>query len=202
MKKIIALMALALTFTACNTNEEPTNTKEEVITEAPSEKPEAVEEVNTEEENTKEEPTTKKDFEPQKIQEGPGQTQSENYIVLENENLAYIQTGDAFLVESELNQGSLNLVIPMKFVNKAVDQPIKPFLEFNLATKAIQMGKDVNYDCTMANYTNQEYKNDSSTSVNKGGEIDFCLMYNLKDPDLGLTIFEKSKGNLLVEFIK
>lgn len=202
MKKTILLMALALALTACSTNEESASTKEEVATEAPTKQSEVVEEVNTEEENNNEEPTTKKDFEPQQIQEGPGQTQADKYIVLENENLAYIQTGDAFLVESELNQGSLNLIIPMKFVNKSVDQPIKPFLEFNLATKAIQMGKDVNYDCIMANYTNEEYKNDSSTSVNKGGEIDFYLMYSLKDPNLGLTVFEKNKGNLLAEFIR
>ena len=202
MKKLMTIMALALVLTACSDNEYTTDTKEETVAEAPTEQPEVVEEVKTEDKNTEEEPISKKDVEPQQIQEGPGQTQSEKYIIMENENLSYIQTGDAFLVESEINKDSLNLVVPMKFTNKSVDQPIKPYQEFSLATKAIQVGKDVNYDCYMATYSNEEYKEDLSVSVNKGGETDFYLMYQLKDPTLGLSIFEKSKGNLLAEFVR
>ncbi|WP_311482201.1 hypothetical protein [uncultured Anaerococcus sp.] len=202
MKKLITLMALVLVLTACSDNEDKASTKEETVAEAPTEQPEVVKEVKTEDKNTEEEPISKKDVEPQQIQDEPGQTQSEKYIIMENENLSYIQTGDAFLVESEINKDSLNLVVPMKFTNKSVDQPIKPYQEFSLATKAIQTGKDVNYDCYMATYSNEEYKEDLGVSVNKGGETDFYLMYQLKDPTLGLSIFEKSKGNLLAEFVR
>lgn len=204
MKKIIALIALALTLTACGEDTGEAETKEDVVVEEPTEQPEVeeVEEVNTEEDSIEEETISKKSIEPQQIQEGPGQTQSEKYIIMENDNLSYTQTGDAFLVESEINKGSLNLVIPMKFTNKSVDQPIKPINEFNLATKGIQMSDDVNYDVYTSTYTNDEYKEDLSVSVNKGGEIDFYLMYQLKDPDLGLSIFEKNQGNLLAEFVK
>lgn len=206
MKKIITLMAIALTLTACSGNEDAAETKEEKIVEAQTEQPteqsEVVEEPKKEEISAEEESTSKKDVEPQQIQDEPGQTQSEKYIVMENENLSYIQTGDAFLVESELNKDSLNLVIPMKFKNKSVDQPLKPYQQFSLSTKAIQMGKDVNYDCHMTTYSNDEYKEDLSVSVNKDGETDFYLMYQLKDSNLGLSIFEKSQGNLLAEFVR
>ena len=205
MKKSILLLALAMVLTACGDDTEQAETKEEVVVEEPTEQAEVVEEVKEEPEEkveVAEETTTKKDIEPQQIQEGPGQTQSDKYIIMENDNLSYIQTGDAFLVESELNKDSLNLVIPMKFTNKSVDQPIKPYNEFSLATKAIQMGKDVNYDCYMTTYSNDEYKEDLGLSVNKGGETDFYLMYQLKDSELGLSIFEKTQGNLLAEFVK
>lgn len=185
--------------------------------EKPAEEPKAVEETQTEtkkeakpeeKEEVKEEASTEEaqtdiiTVPQQQIQDGPGETQKDKFLVLENDNLAYIQTGDAFIHTSNVLEDTTVLVIPMKFINKSVDQPLKPFKEFDVATKAIQYGEDVNYDSFMALYCDDDYNVDIDVSVNKGGESEFYLMYTLKDPELGLSIIEKSQNKLIAEFTK
>ncbi|MDD7463411.1 MAG: hypothetical protein SOW41_06175 [Anaerococcus sp.] len=180
--------------------------------EKPVEEPKSVEETQTE---VKEEAKPEEKEEPvkeesqsdiitapqQQIQDGPGETQKDKFLVLENDNLAYIQTGDAFIHTSNVLEDTTVLVIPMKFINKSVDQPLKPFDEFRIATKAIQYGEDVNYDSFVTLYCDDDYNVDIDVSVNKGGESEFYLMYTLKDPELGLSIIEKSQNKLIAEFI-
>lgn len=173
--------------------------------EKPTEEPKAVEEAQTE---VKEEPATEEaqtdiiTVPQQQIQDGPGETQKDKFLVLENDNLAYIQTGDAFIHTSNVLEDTTVLVIPMKFINKSVDQPLKPFDEFKIATKAIQYGEGVNYDSFVTLYCDDDYNVDIDVSVNKGGESEFYLMYTLKDPELGLSIIEKSQNKLIAEFTK
>lgn len=176
--------------------------------EKPAEEPKAVEETQTEvKEEVNEEPVKEESqsdiitVPQQQIQDGPGETQKDKFLVLENDNLAYIQTGDAFIHTSNVLEDTTVLVIPMKFVNKSVDQPLKPFDEFKIATKAIQYGEDVNYDSFATLYCDDDYNVDIDVSVNKGGESEFYLMYTLKDPELGLSIIEKSQNKLIAEFI-
>ncbi len=199
LKKVL-ICALSISLLAACGNQE--------AEEKPAEEPTAVEETQTEvkeevkDESVKEESQSDIITVPQQqIQDGPGETQKDKFLVLENDNLAYIQTGDAFIHTSNVLEDTTVLVIPMKFINKSVDQPLKPSNEFNMATKAIQYGKDVNYDSMMVFYCDDNYNVDIDVSVNKGGESDFYLMYNLKDPELGLSIIEKSQNKLLAEFI-
>lgn len=177
--------------------------------EKPVEEPKAVEETQTEvKEEVNEDPVKEESqsdiiaVPQQQIQDGPGETQKDKFLVLENDNLAYIQTGDAFIHTSNVLEDTTVLVIPMKFINKSVDQPLKPFDEFKIATKAIQYGEGVNYDSFVTLYCDDDYNVDIDVSVNKGGESEFYLMYTLKDPELGLSIIEKSQNKLIAEFTK
>lgn len=136
----------------------------------------------------------------QVIQQQPGENQKEHYVLLQNGAVQYQQTGDAFLVDSEIHKGSKVLVIPFKFKNITSDVPLKPSEPMMILTNAIQKGDNVNYDIYISTYANRDYKNDSSISVNAGGEVDYYLMYELKDPTLGLQIIDKKSGTVVAEF--
>ena len=136
----------------------------------------------------------------QVIQQQPGENQKEHYVLLQNGAIQYQQTGDAFLVDSEIHKGSKVLVIPFKFKNITSDVPLKPSEPMMILTNAIQKGDNVNYDIYLSTYANRDYKNDSSISVNAGGEVDYYLMYELKDPTLGLQIIDKKSGTVVAEF--
>lgn len=136
----------------------------------------------------------------QVIQQQPGENQKEHYVLLQNGAIQYQQTGDAFLVDSEIHKGSKVLVIPFKFKNITSDVPLKPSEPMMVLTNAIQKGDNVNYDIYISTYANRDYKNDSSISVNAGGEVDYYLMYELKDPTLGLQIIDKKSGTVVAEF--
>lgn len=136
----------------------------------------------------------------QVIQQSPGETQKENYITLQNSAIQYHQTGDAFLLDSEINDGTKVLVIPCKFTNKDSDTPINPEDPMMVLTKAIQEDGDVNHEIFLTVGASNDYKNDLNITVNKGGEIDYTLFYELKNPSLGLKIIDKKSGTVVAEF--
>lgn len=136
----------------------------------------------------------------QVIQQSPGETQKENYITLQNSAIQYQQTGDAFLLDSEINDGTKVLAIPCKFTNKDSDTPINPEDPMMVLTKAIQEDGGVNHEIFLTVGASNDYKNDLNTTVNKGGEIDYTLFYELKNPSLGLKIIDKKSGTVVAEF--
>lgn len=136
----------------------------------------------------------------QVIQQSPGETQKENYITLQNSAIQYQQTGDAFLLDSEINEGTKVLAIPCKFTNKDSDTPINPEDPMMVLTKAIQEDGGVNHEIFLTVGASNDYKNDLNTTVNKGGEIDYTLFYELKNPSLGLKIIDKKSGTVVAEF--
>lgn len=173
-----------------NANKDQNQGKEKTIMDNPSNKAKIL--PQSEEEKSK--------LPIQVIQQQPGENQKEHYVLLKNGAIQYQQTGDAFLVDSEIHKGSKVLVIPFKFKNITSDVPLKPSEPMMILTNAIQKGDNVNYDIYISTYANRDYKNDSSISVNAGGEVDYYLMYELKDPTLGLQIIDKKSGSVVAEF--
>ncbi|WP_270595882.1 hypothetical protein [Anaerococcus vaginalis] len=173
-----------------NANKEQKQGKEKTIMDNPSNKAKIL--PQSEEEKSK--------LPIQVIQQQPGENQKEHYVLLQNGAVQYQQTGDAFLVDSEIHKGSKVLVIPFKFKNITSDVPLKPSEPMMILTNAIQKGDNVNYDIYISTYANRDYKNDSSISVNAGGEVDYYLMYELKDPTLGLQIIDKKSDTVVAEF--
>ena len=173
-----------------NENKEQKHVKEKTIMDNPSNKAKIL--PQSEEEKSK--------LPIQVIQQQPGENQKEHYVLLQNGAIQYQQTGDAFLVDSEIHKGSKVLVIPFKFKNITSNVPLKPSEPMMILTNAIQKGDNVNYDIYLSTYANRDYKNDSSVSVNAGGEVDYYLMYELKDPTLSLQIIDKKSGTVVAEF--
>lgn len=127
----------------------------------------------------------------QTIQAQPGNTQSDNYFVLETRDATYTQTGDAFIEPSEYGDKQV-LVIPVKYKNTG-DDTSSPWMSFATSFRAYQ--EDDVQEYTLNGGSSSNHTNDNS-NIKSGAEIDTYIVYELENPDADVTLGEYIGDNI------